>query len=228
MSLLNQQPPSVTLNFSLPADFVAPQGGISETRVSVKRLNSAAPVTIKDWRHASLYDAGWKFDFPHPYSDVGVKYQVNVQMLHNRQPLLIELDYFVTVNKAPHRQTLHLSPIGQLYVEVQEPTTVPAEEAVTIRLHQLEQPQVELVRVNHDEQTATSFYLKYDPESVIPGKRYVLSAVENRYHQAVPVSPGSIELSPVAREQQAWSFQALMHWLEKPLRLFTDADAKIR
>ncbi|UVK89510.1 hypothetical protein LOY52_05420 [Pseudomonas sp. B21-051] len=228
MSLLNQNTPNVTLHFSLPADFVAPQGGPSETRVSVKRVNASAPVMIKEWRQASLYDVGWKFDFPHPYSDVGVKYQVRVQMVHNHQPLLIELDYYVIVNKAPHRQTLHLSPIGQLYVEVQEPATVPTEKAVTVSLHEYEQPQVELARVDHDEQTATSFYLKYDPGSVVPGKRYALGAVENRYHQAVSVSPGSIELSPASREHRAWSFQALMHWLEKPLRLFTDAGARIR
>jgi hypothetical protein len=203
MNLLSQNTPHVTLNFNLPADFVAPQGGISETRVSVKLVNSSAPVMIKEWRHASLYDVGWKFHFPHPYTDAGVKYQVNVQMFHNHQPLLIELDYFVIVNKAPHRQTVHLSPIGQLYVEVQGPATVPAEEAVTVSLHEYEQRQVELVRIDHDEQTATSFYLKYDPGSVVPGKRYALSAIENRYHQAVSVSPGSINLSPVSPEKRA-------------------------
>ncbi|MFJ2283052.1 hypothetical protein ACIOUG_18155 [Pseudomonas sp. NPDC087803] len=228
MSQLNQDTPSVTLNFKLPPDFRAPQDGSSETVVSVKLVNSVVPVTIKDWRHASIYDAGWKFDFPHAYSDVGVKYQINVQIFHNRQPLLVEMDYFVIVNKAPHRQNVHLSPIGQLYVEVEEAARVATEEAVTVCLHEAGQPEVALVQIKHDEQTATSFYLKYDPDSVIAGKRYALSAVENRYRQAVSVTPGLIELSPVSREQRAWSFQALMHWLEKPLRLFTDADAKIR
>lgn len=202
MSLLNEQTPSITLNFSLPPNFRAPLDGDGETVVSVKLINAGVPVMVKDWRHPSTYDAGWKFNFPHPYNNAGVKYQINVQMFHRQQPLLIELDYFIIVNKAPYRQTVHLSPIGQLYVEVQEAATVSTEEAVSIRLHELEQPHVELVHVNHDEQCATSFYLKYDPERVIPGKRYALSAIENRYHLPVSVSPGSIELSPVSRGER--------------------------
>ncbi|MFW8696289.1 hypothetical protein, partial [Mesorhizobium japonicum] len=83
-----------------------------------------------------------------------------------------EQDYFVTVNNTPHRQTLHLSPIGFLYVEAQEAEIVAPEEAVTISLHEAESPEVELVHVKQDEQSVSGFYLKYHPDSVIPGKRY--------------------------------------------------------
>ncbi|MFJ2483161.1 hypothetical protein ACIOWE_23090 [Pseudomonas sp. NPDC087598] len=228
MSLLNEQPGIVTLHFNLPTEFQVPLTGENETVVSVKVVNAKSPVTVKDWRHPAFFGNTWKFHFPHNYEGVGVKYQVHIQMFHNQQPLLVELDYFVVVNQAPYSKTVNLSPLGMLYVEVKLPETSPAEEAITISLHEATAPKVELVRIKHDERTATSFYLKYDPDSVIPGKRYALTGVENRYHQQVQVSPGAVELSPVSRNLSARLFQSVALWLEKPLRLFTDAGAKIR
>jgi hypothetical protein len=228
MSLLHEQTPIVTVDFRLPANFRAPQGGENETVVSVMVVNSKSPINVKDWRHSSIFDVGWKFSFPHHYSDVGVKYQINVQMFHDQQPLLVELDYFVIVNKAPHRQTLHLSPIGFLYVEVQEPRAIAEHEAVTISLHDADNPNAELASATHDEKTATSFYMEYDPDSVIAGKRYTLSGIENRYHQSIPVTPWYVELAPVSRNLRARLSQWISQRLEKPLRLFTDANGKIR
>lgn len=228
MSLLNEETCTVILDFRLPPEFHAPADGVNETIVSVKVFNSQSPINIKDWHRAAIFDAGWKFDFPHHYGDVGVRYQVNVQILHDQIPLLIEQDYFVTVNNTPHRQTLHLSPIGFLYVEAQEAEIVAPEEAVTISLHEAESPEVELVHVKQDEQSVSGFYLKYDPDSVIPGKRYALTGIENRYHQRLLISPEQVELAPAIPNTSALSFQKLMQWLEKPLRLFTDAGTKIR
>jgi hypothetical protein len=228
MSLLQEQTPIVTVDFRLPTDFRAPVGGEHETVVSVKVANATSPINIKDWRHSSIFDVGWKFSFPHHYSDVGVKYQINVQMFHDQQPLLVELDYFVIVNTAPHRQTLHLSPVGFLYVEVQEPRATTEHEAVTISLHDVGNPETELARVMHDEQTAASFYLQYDPGSVIPGKRYELSGIENRYHQSIPVTPWHVELAPVSPTLSSRLSLWVSQWLGKPLRLFTDAGGKIR
>lgn len=228
MSLLHEPTPIVTVDFRLPPNFRAPEGGENETVVSVKVVNSTSPINIKDWRHSSVFDVDWKFSFPHQYNDVGVKYQINVQMFHDQQPLLVALDYFVIVNTAPHRQTLHLSPIGFLYVEVQEPSVVAEHEAVTISLHDADDPNTQLTRVTQDEQTAASFYLQYDPDRVIPGKRYALSGVENRYHQSIAVTPWHVELAPVSPTLSLRLSQWISQWLEKPLRLFTDVDGKIR
>ncbi|WP_456024353.1 hypothetical protein [Pseudomonas protegens] len=228
MSLLPEQTSIVTVDFRLPTDFRAPAGGVNETVVSVKVANSTSAINIKDWRHSSIFDVGWKFSFPHHYSDVGVKYQINVQMFHDQQPLLVELDYFVIVNTAPHRQTLHLSPIGFLYVEVQAPQAIAEHEAVTISLHDVGHPETELARVMHDEQTAPSFYLQYDPGSVIPGKRYELSGIENRYHQSIPVTPWHVELAPISHKSSSRLSLWISQYLQKPLRLFTDAGGKIR
>lgn len=121
MSLLTEETCAVILDFRLPPEFHAPADGVNETIVSVKVFNSQSPVNIKDWHRAAIFDAGWKFDFPHHYGDVGVRYQVNVQILHDQIPLLIEQDYFVTVNNTPHRQTLHLSPIGFYMSRLKKP-----------------------------------------------------------------------------------------------------------
>jgi hypothetical protein len=121
-----------------------------------------------------------------------------------------------------------LSPIGFLYVETQEPETVPPEEAVTIFLHESQVPEVELLRIKHDEQTASGFYLQYDPNTVIPGRHYTLSGIENRYHQPIQVSPGHVELSPGSRNPSSRLFHTFMRRLQSPLRLFTDSAAKIR
>lgn len=228
MSLLNEETPNITLTFSLPPDFIAPLDGENETVIGVQVANARQPINVKDWRYPSVTDARLNFSFAHRYSDISVKYRINIQMFHNQQPLLLEQDYFVIVNHAPYRQTLHLSPIGYLHVEVQEPEAVPAEQAVTVSLHENGNPEVELVRVTHDEQTAASFYLKYDPDDVIPGKRYALSGIENRYHQRLSVSPEHVELLPTPRQPSSRLLQTLNQWLEAPLRLFTDATTKIR
>ncbi|MFJ4251692.1 hypothetical protein SAMN04488483_2859 [Pseudomonas helmanticensis] len=228
MSLLHEQTPIVTVDFRLPPDFRAPEGGENETVVSVKAITLTPPITIKDWRHPSVFDIDWKFSFPHHYHDVGVKYQINVQMFHDQQPLLLALDYFVIVNTAPHRQTLHLSPIGFLHVQVQEPRTVAEHEAVTISLHDADHPDTQLARITHDERTAASFYLQYDPDSVMPGRRYALSGVENRYRQSILVTPSHVELAPVSPNLGSWLSQWIAQWLKKPLRLFTDVNDKIR
>ncbi|MCU0073671.1 hypothetical protein N8H71_18930 [Pseudomonas koreensis] len=228
MSLLHEQHPMVTVDFRFPPDFNAPVDGNNETVVSVNVVNAKSPVRVKDWRHSYLFDVDWKFSFPHCYNDVGVKYQINVQMFHNQQALLVEQDYFVIVNNAPHRQTLHLSPIGFLYVEVQEPRAINEHEAVTITLHDAGNSEVEIARASHDERTATSFYMKYDPDRVTPGKRYVLSGIENRYHQPVLVTPWQVELAPVAHKPVTRLMRTLSQFMPNPLRLFTDAIGKIR
>lgn len=228
MSLSNEESPIITLTFSLPPHFIAPLDGDNETVIEVRIANSKQPINVKDWRHPSITDGQFSFSFAHCYPDIGVKYRINIQMFHNQQPLLLEQDYFVIVNHAPYRQTLHLSPIGYLYVETQEPDSVAAEQAVTVSLHETGNPEVELVRVTHDEQTATSFYLKYDPDDVAPGKRYTLSGIENRYHQSISVFPEQVELVPTPRPASSRRLQTLNQWLDTPLRLFTDAIAKIR
>jgi len=199
MSLLNESLQNITVTFSLPAEFSAPLDGDNETVVDVQVINTRQPLSIKHWKHPSIVDGQWNFSFPHRYSDGSVKYRVTIQLFHNGQPLLLEQDHFVIVHQAPHRQTLHLSPIGYLYVEVQEPEMIPPEQAITISLHENESPDVELARVSHDEETATSFYLEYDPEHVVPGKRYALTGIENRYHQRLSVFPEAIELVPATR-----------------------------
>ncbi|WP_248744292.1 MULTISPECIES: hypothetical protein [unclassified Pseudomonas] len=228
MSLLNESLQNITVTFSLPAEFSVPLDGDNETVVDVQVINNRQPLSIKHWKHPSIVDGQWNFSFPHRYSDVSVKYRVIIQLFHNGQPLLLEQDHFVIVYQAPHRQTLHLSPIGYLYVEVQEPEMIPPEQAITISLHENESPDVELARVSHDEETATSFYLEYDPEHVVPGKRYALTGIENRYHQRLSVFPEAIELVPATRLPRSRLLRVIDQWLNEPLRLFTDSLSKIR
>jgi hypothetical protein len=209
MSLLNEETPNITLTFSFPPDFITPLDGDNQTIIDIQVANAKQPIKVKDWRYPSITDGQFSFSFAHHYPDISVKYRINIQMFHNQQPLLLEQDYFVIVNHAPYRQTLHLSPIGYLYVEVQEPQAVATEQAVTVSLHETGNPGVELVRVTHDEQTATSFYLKYDPDDVVPGKLYALSGIENRYHQHISVSPGPIELLPTLQPASSRLLQTL-------------------
>jgi len=228
MSQLNESPQTINVTFSLPPDFNAPLDGNNETVVDVQLINTRQTTSVKHWRYPSIVDGQWYFRFPHRLTDVSVKYRVTVQLFHNGQPLLLEQEHFVIVHQAPHRQTLHLSPIGYLYVEVQEPEMIPPEQAITISLHEKESPDVELARVSHDEETAISFYLKYDPAHVVPGKRYALTGIENRYHQRLSVFPEAIELVPATRPPQSRLLRAIEQWLNEPLRLFTDSLSKIR
>jgi|GEM_PF-2617955 len=228
MSQLNESPQTINVTFSLPPDFNAPLDGNNETVVDVQLINTRQTTSVKHWRYPSIVDGQWNFRFPHRLTDVSVKYRVTVQLFHNGQPLLLEQEHFVIVHQAPHRQTLHLSPIGYLYVEVQEPEMIPPEQAITISLHEKESPDVELARVSHDEETAISFYLKYDPAHVVPGKRYALTGIENRYHQRLSVFPEAIELVPATRPPQSRLLRAIEQWLNEPLRLFTDSLSKIR
>lgn len=228
MSLLTDSAENVSVTFSLPQDFIAPLDGNNETVVEVQIINARQTVNIANWRKPAIVDGEWNFSFAHRHSDVSVKYRIKIQMFHNERPLLLEQDYFVTVPQAPYRQTLHLSPIGYLYVEVQQPEAIAPEHAITVSLHENESPELELARVSHDEQTATSFYLKYDPDHVVPGKRYALTGIENRYHQQLAVSPGPIELAPSSPIPRSRLLQMFQGWLYEPLRLFTDSLSKIR
>ncbi|AXJ03501.1 hypothetical protein CFN16_04975 [Pseudomonas fluorescens] len=228
MSLLNESPQYITVTFSFPPEFRAPLDGNNETVVDVQVINARQTIKIKHWKSAAIADGPWNFSFPHRYSNISVKYRVNLQLFHDGKPLLLEQDHFVIVHQVPHRQTLHVSPIGYLYVEVQEPEMIPADQAITISLHENDSPEVELARVSHDEETATSFYLKYDPEHVVPGKRYALTSIENRYHQQLSNSPGLVELVPPSRAYRSGLLQTLYHKLNQPLRLFTDSLRKIR
>ncbi|UDI94000.1 MULTISPECIES: hypothetical protein [Pseudomonas] len=228
MSLIDESAQTINITFSLPPDFNAPLDGNNETVVDVQRVNTRQTTNIKHWRHPSIVGGQWNFRFPHRHSEVSVKYRITIQLFHNRQPLLLEQAHFVIVHQAPHRQTLHLSPIGYLYVEVQEPKMIPPEQAITISLHENESPDVELARVSHDEETATSFYLKYDPEHVVPGKRYALTGIENRYHQRLSVFPEDVELVPATRAPRSRLSGMINQWLNEPLRLLTDSLSKIR
>jgi len=228
MSQLNESPHTINVTFSLPPDFNAPLDGNNETVVDVQLINTRQTTSVKHWRYPSIVDGQWNFRFPHRLTDVSVKYRVTIQLFHNGQPLLLEQEHFVIVHQAPHRQTLHLSPIGYLYVEVQEPEMIPPEQAITISLHEKESPDVELARVSHDEETAISFYLKYDAAHVVPGKRYALTGIENRYHQRLSVFPEAIELVPATRPPQSRLLRTIEQWLNEPLRLFTDSLSKIR
>ncbi|WP_085697317.1 hypothetical protein [Pseudomonas sp. B26(2017)] len=228
MSLIDESAQTINITFSLPPDFNAPLDGNNETVVDVQRVNPRQTTNIKHWRHPSIVGGQWNFRFPHRHSDISVKYRITIQLFHNRQPLLLEQAHFVIVHQAPHRQTLHLSPIGYLYVEVQEPKMIPPEQAITISLHENESPDVELARVSHDEETATSFYLKYDPEHVVPGKRYALTGIENRYHQRLSVFPEDVELVPATRAPRSRLSGMINQWLNEPLRLLTDSLSKIR
>lgn len=228
MSLIDESAQTINITFSLPPDFNAPLDGNNETVVDVQRVNPRQTKNVKHWRHPSIVGGQWNFRFPHRHSDISVKYRITIQLFHNRQPLLLEQAHFVIVHQAPHRQTLHLSPIGYLYVEVQEPKMIPPEQAITISLHENESPDIELARVSHDEETATSFYLKYDPEHVVPGKRYALTGIENRYHQRLSVFPEDVELVPATRAPRSRLSGMINQWLNEPLRLLTDSISKIR
>ncbi|WP_085581344.1 MULTISPECIES: hypothetical protein [unclassified Pseudomonas] len=228
MNPLNEVAPLIRLTFSLPETFKAPADGENETVVEVHADNGTAPMKIKAWRTPSIADGQWDFAFEHRLSGIGVRYRISVQLFHDRQPLLVKQDHLVIVNRAPHRQTVHLSPVGYLYVNVQEPETVAPEEAVTISLHEPDSPDVELLRITQDEQSARSFYLRYDPRQLIPGRQYALSGIENRYHQRIAVYPGRAELVPAARAARSAEWPSIIRRLAAPLRLFTDAAAKFR
>jgi hypothetical protein len=120
-------------------------------------------------------------------------------MTHNGVPLLIDLDYFVIVHRAPHRQILHLSPIGRLYLQAQEPQAVQPEHAVTVVAHEHDNTAAQLMQIHISEKMAEAFYLEYDPDTVVPGKRYTLTATENEYRNSIAVSPGSVVLKPFSK-----------------------------
>lgn len=187
---------TITLTFKLPPSYSVPTDGDCETRINIQVINIGHPLTVVNWSRPTIADGPWNFSFAHRYVDVSVKYQINIQLIHNRNPLLLDLDYFVIVDKAPYYQTLHLSPIGQLYIEAQQPMRIEREQAVTIHAHEHNEPGAELVRIQCDEETATAFYLKYDPAQAIPGKRYTLKGTENRFGQTISVSPDLAVLVP--------------------------------
>jgi len=197
MTSSNEVNSTVTLTFSLPPEFVAPTDGDCETRISIQVANASTPITVTNWGRPAIFSGQWRFSFQHHYTDISVKYQINVAMTRNRQPLLVDMDHYVVVSQVPFRQTVHLSPIGQLFVEAQPPYIVDEREAVTIRAHEQHEPDAELVRINHDEQTAAAFYLNYDPREAIPGKRYALEGRANKYQQPIAVHPATAVLVPV-------------------------------
>ncbi|MBC3373815.1 hypothetical protein HU762_07645 [Pseudomonas sp. SWRI92] len=198
MNLLkNESNTRVGLTFSLPPDFHAPVGGAQETVIDIQMINNPLqPIEIGSWRYASIVEGEWTFWFAHPYANIGIQYRVHIQLFHDNRPLLLRQHYSVIVNNTPHRETLHLSPLGHLYVSVQQPRDIPAEEAVTVCLHEAGQPEAELVRVTQDEHRATSFYLKYDPDKILPGKYYSLTSTDNKYNHTLSVSPGLVQLLP--------------------------------
>ena len=199
MNPLENINPYVTLTFSLPEDFLPPSGGEGETYISVHTANSSTPIKVAQSRDPVLRSGRWNFSFAHNYSDVSVKYLVTVSMTHNGVPLLIDLDYFVIVHRAPHRQILHLSPIGRLYLQAQEPQAVQPEHAVTVVAHEHDNTAAQLTQIHISEKMAEAFYLEYDPDTVVPGKRYTLTATENEYRNSIAVSPGSVVLKPFSR-----------------------------
>ena len=200
MNPLENTTPHVTLTFSLPEDYLPPSGGEGETYISVHTANSSTPIKVAQSREPVLRSGRWNFYFAHNYSDVSVKYLVTVNMTHNGAPLLIDLDYFVIVHRAPHRQTLHLSPIGRLYLQAQEPRAVQPEHAVTVVAHEHDDTAAQLTQIHISEKkVAEAFYLEYDPDTVVPGKRYTLAATENEYHNSITVYPGSVVLKPFGR-----------------------------
>ncbi len=200
MNPLENTTPHVTLTFSLPEDYLPPSGGEGETYISVHTANSSTPIKVAQSREPVLRSGRWNFYFAHNYSDVSVKYLVTVNMTHNGAPLLIDLDYFVIVHRAPHRQTLHLSPIGRLYLQAQEPRAVQPEHAVTVVAHEHDDTAAQLTQIHISEKkVAEAFYLEYDPDTVVPGKRYTLAATENEYHNSITVYPGSVVLKPFSR-----------------------------
>ena len=199
MNPLENTTPHVTLTFSLPEDYLPPSGGEGETYISVHTANSSTPIKVAQSREPVLRSGRWNFYFAHNYFDVSVKYLVTVNMTHNGAPLLIDLDYFVIVHRAPHRQTLHLSPIGRLYLQAQEPRAVQPEHAVTVVAHEHDDTAAQLTQIHISEKMAEAFYLEYDPDTVVPGKRYTLAATENEYHNSITVYPGSVVLKPFSR-----------------------------
>ena len=199
MNPLENTTPHVTLTFSLPEDYLPPSGGEGETYISVHTANSSTPIKVAQSREPVLRSGRWNFYFAHNYSDVSVKYLVTVNMTHNGAPLLIDLDYFVIVHRAPHRQTLHLSPIGRLYLQAQEPQAVQPEHAVTVVAHEHDNTAAQLTQIHISEKMAEAFYLEYDPDTVVPGKRYTLTATENEYRNSIAVSPGSVVLKPFSK-----------------------------
>ena len=199
MNSLDNPTHYITLTLSLPEDFIPPDGGEAETYISVYTANTQALIKVAQSRKPLLYSGRWNFTFAHSYSDVSVKYRVNVSMTHNGVPLLIDLDHFIVVHRAPHRQTLHLSPIGRLYIQAQEPQAVAPEHAVTIVAHEHDNATLQLTQVHISEQMAEAFYLEYDPDTVVPGKRYTLTATENEYRNSIEVYPGSVVLKPFSK-----------------------------
>lgn len=184
----------VTLTFSLPEDFLPPSDG--ETYINVQTANTSPPVNVAQSREPILRSGRWNFSFAHNYSDVSVKYLVTINMTHNGVPLLIDLDYFVIVHRAPHRQTLHLSPIGRLFIQAQAPRPVEPEHAVTVAAHEHDDTHARVTQIHISEKMAEAFYLEYDPATVVPGKRYTLTATENEYRNPIAVYPESVVLKP--------------------------------
>jgi len=199
MNQLENNNPYITLTFSLPEDFLPPSSGEGETYISVHAANSLTPVKVAQSREPILRSGRWNFSFAHNYSDISVKYLVAVSMTHNGAPLLIDLDYFVIVHRTPHQQTLHLSPIGRLYLQAQAPQAVQPEHAVTVVAHEFDDTTAQLTPIHISEKMAEAFYLEYDPETVVPGKRYTLTATENEYLNSIAVYPGSVVLKPFSR-----------------------------
>jgi hypothetical protein len=199
MNSLDNPTHYITLTFSLPDDFMPPTSGEAETYISVHTANTQSPIKVAQSRKPMLYSGRWNFSFAHSFSDVSVKYRVSVTMTHNGVPLLIDLDHFIIVHRTPHRQTLHLSPIGRLYIQAQEPQAVEPEHAVTIVAHEHDNATVQLTQVHISEEMAEAFYLEYDPDTVVPGKRYTLTATENEYRNAIEVYPGSVVLKPFSK-----------------------------
>ncbi|WP_448106545.1 hypothetical protein [Pseudomonas azerbaijanoccidentalis] len=197
MSASNNQEQYVTLTFSLPQDYYPPSDGEGETRISVYTIHTTSPVNLAEQSYSLLRNGRWNYSFPHNYSDVSVKYLVKVSMTHNGIPLLIDLDYFVIVHRAPHRQIINLSPIGRLYIQAQEAEIVESEHALTIAAHEHGGAYAQLTQVTISEQMATAFYLDYDPDTVTPGKRYTLTGTENKYRNSIQVYPDSVVLNPI-------------------------------
>ncbi|MHC8342411.1 hypothetical protein [Pseudomonas sp. RT6P73] len=194
MNPLEDTNPYVTLTFSLPEDFLPPRDG--ETYINVQTTNTSPPVNVAQSREPILRSGHWNFSFAHNYSDVSVKYLVTINMTHNGAPLLIDLDYFVIVHRAPHRQTLHLSPIGRLYIQAQAPRSVEPDHAVTVAAHEHDDTQALVTQIHISEKQAEAFYLEYDPDTVVPGKLYTLTATENEYRNSIAVYPRSVVLKP--------------------------------
>lgn len=199
MSQSDNATPYITLTFSLPEDFLPPSDGEGETYISVQTTNTATPLNVAQLREPMLRSGRWNFSFAHNYFDVSVKYLVTINMTHNGVPLLIDLDYVVIVHRAPHRQTLHLSPIGRLYIQAQAPRAVEPEHAVTVAAHEHDDTHALVTQIHVSEKMAEAFYLEYDPATVVPGKRYTLTATENEYRNSIAVYPGSVVLKPFSK-----------------------------